>query len=226
MNKRPSKAKTKGALRLKKNPTSYHHGDLRQALIETGLLVIREQGAHALSLREAARKAGVSEAAPYRHFTNKESLLAAIAEEGFKRLHSRLSEAATESQDEPLVQLQSLAWRYVEFALDDTDLFRAMFSSSLVPPHAEKHPTLSQAAIGTFEQVVQVVVACQGSGHIQKAANPKIIATHLWGSIHGMTVLLVDQQMSFLGVTIEQARSIIRAQLDSHLEGLKTFKGS
>jgi len=217
------KPKTSPTDRSKKNASTYHHGDLKQALIETGLTVIREQGAHALSLREAARKAGVSEAAPYRHFANKESLLAAIAEEGFKRLHARLVEAKTGSGDDPLVQLHASSWSYVEFALHETDHFRAMYSSSLVPPHAEKHPELSKAALATFEELVKIVEACQKAGLIEKSVDPKVTSSRLWASIHGLTLLLIDQQMAFLGVQSDQARKIVRDQLNSHLEGLRNF---
>jgi hypothetical protein len=119
-----------------------------------------------------------------------------------------------------------MAWRYAEFALMETDHFRAMYSSSLVPPHAEKHPSLSQAAISTFEEVVKVVETCQQEGFIAKNADAKFTTARFWGSIHGTTILLVDQQMSFLGVTHPQAQTIIKDQLNSHLEGLRTFTGS
>lgn len=212
-------------MNIRKNPTSYHHGDLKQALIETGLLVIREQGAHALSLREAARKAGVSEAAPYRHFSNKESLLAAIAEEGFRRLCECITRGVAQAGTDPLARLQALGLSYADFALQETDHFRAMFSSSLVPPHAEKHPSLSEAALLCFKELVKAVEDCQKAGIIEKEADVQMTSARLWGSIHGMTNLLIDQQLSFLGVTREQAHEVILHHLNSHLEGLRTYPG-
>jgi AcrR family transcriptional regulator len=217
------KAKNKSRDDFKKNTLSYHHGDLKKALVETGLLVIKEQGSNALSLREAARKAGVSEAAPYRHFANKESLLAAIAEEGFKRLRTRLAEGITTASGDPLAQLHAVAWGYTQFAMLETDHFRVMFSSSLVPPHAEKHPSLSEAAISNFNVLVVVVEDCQKTGIISNNANPKTTAAQLWGSIHGMTLLLIDQEMAFLGMNASQAHDIVKNQLNSHLEGLRNF---
>jgi AcrR family transcriptional regulator len=189
-----TKSKPKPVANIKKSPSSYHHGDLKQALIETGLLVIREQGAHALSLREAARKAGVSEAAPYRHFSNKESLLAAIAEEGFRRLKIRMLAGIESAGSEPLAQLHAMSWAYADFALQETDHFQAMFSSSLVPPHAEKHPSLSEMSTSCFTEVVKAVEACQKTGVILKDAHPQATASRLWGSIHGMTILLAGHQ--------------------------------
>jgi AcrR family transcriptional regulator len=223
MTSMPTKPDPKSPEPTKKSGTSYHHGDLRKALIKTGLSVIREQGAHALSLREAARMAGVSEAAPYRHFTNKESLLAAIAEEGFKRLHADLLEATQGFPNNPLARLHALADRYVGFALEETDHFRTMYSSSLVPPHAETHPDLSKAALATFDELVKVVEDCQKTGSISSSVDAKVTSTRLWASIYGMTLLLIDQQMAFLGVTVDQSHAIIRDQLDSHLDGLKDF---
>jgi len=217
------KIKNRTPVSFKKNPSSYHHGDLKKALVETGLLVIKEQGSNALSLREAARKAGVSEAAPYRHFANKESLLAAIAEEGFKRLRARLLEGISAAAGDPLAQLHAVAWGYTQFAMLETDHFRAMFSSSLVPPHAAKHPSLSEAAISNFNELVVVVEDCQKAGIISKSANPKTTASQLWGSIHGMTLLLIDQEMAFLGMNASQAHEIVKNQLSSHLEGLRNY---
>jgi AcrR family transcriptional regulator len=220
------KIKNKIQDHLKKNPSSYHHGDLKKALVETGLLVIKEQGSNALSLREAARKAGVSEAAPYRHFANKESLLAAIAEEGFKRLRARLVEGISAASGDPLAQLHAVAWGYTQFAILETDHFRAMFSSSLVPPHAEKHPALSEAAISNFNELLGVVEACQKEGLISKSAHSKATAARMWASIHGLTLLLIDQELSFLGVNASQAHEIVKDQLNSQLEGLRTFQKS
>ncbi len=216
-----SNPKNKAFSHIKKNPSSYHHGDLKQALIETGLLVIREQGAHALSLREAARKAGVSEAAPYRHFANKECLLAAIAEEGYRRLLKRIVDAVASANKDAIEQLHAGCWSYAEFALTETDHFRAMFSSSLVPPHAEKHPSLSEAALLCFKELTKLVETGQKAGLISKDSNTQMTSAHLWGAIHGMTVLIIDQQTSFLGVGPNEARQIVRTQVDLLIEGMR-----
>jgi AcrR family transcriptional regulator len=203
--------------------SAYHHGDLKQALVETGLGIIRKQGAHALSLRAAARKAGVSEAAPYRHFHNKEALLASIAEEGFNRLHQRMVEAIAAAQGDPLAELHAVTWEYAEFVLQETDHFRTMFSSSLTSSHAAKHPGLRKAALQCFEELVGVVRTCQKSHILARNVDAQATAGRLWGSIHGMSILLVDQYMVFLGATPEQTRAFVRQQVDSHLQGLRTF---
>src|SRR5256885_14536758 len=94
---------------------TYHHGDLRNALIDVALTQIAVEGARALSLREVARAAGVSHTASYRHFPNKESLLAAIAEQGFVMLGDAVGAAVQAHPDDPLAALQASGVAYVEF---------------------------------------------------------------------------------------------------------------
>src|SRR5713101_5210209 len=96
-------------------PKPYHHGDLRYALIQAGLELLSEGGAAALELRKVARRAGVSHAAPYRHFADKQTLVAAINEEGFRRLAERIRSTLREAPDDPFEQLQAIARAYVQF---------------------------------------------------------------------------------------------------------------
>src|SRR6266700_5995996 len=93
----------------RKRPKTYHHGDLRNALIQAGLEMLSESGAAALDLRKVARKAGVSHAAPYRHFADKQALIAAINEEGFHRLAERIQATLHDVPDEPFEQLLGVA---------------------------------------------------------------------------------------------------------------------
>src|SRR5689334_17108440 len=104
----------------------YHHGDLRRALIAAGIDLLAEGGATALDLRKVARRAGVSHAAPYRHFEDKRALLAAIAEEGFVRLAEQIHNAVSAAQ--PDSQLLATASCYINFALSEPALAREMFS--------------------------------------------------------------------------------------------------
>src|SRR5258708_1624307 len=89
----------------RQKPKSYHHGDLRNALIQAGLELLAEGGAEALDLRKVARRAGVSHAAPYRHFADKQALIVAITEEGFHWLAERIQATLREVPDEPFEQL-------------------------------------------------------------------------------------------------------------------------
>src|SRR5438552_2670358 len=89
----------------RQRPKAYHHGDLRNALIQAGLELLAESGAAALDLRKVARKAGVSHAAPYRHFADKQALIAAINTEGYRRLAERIRQGLREVSDDAFAQL-------------------------------------------------------------------------------------------------------------------------
>ena len=109
----------------------YHHGYLRAALLDASLALIRKEGLHGFTLREVARRAGVSHAAPYRHFRNKNDLLAAIAEDGFNRFTAKMREAASKG-DSPLERLQMAGIAYVQFGLDRPEEFEVVCSVTTV----------------------------------------------------------------------------------------------
>ena len=141
---------------LEKRP--YHHGDLRQALVRSALEILSEAGVGSLSLRAAARRARVSAMAPYRHFADKEALLAAVAEYGFRELAARLTAAAATAAD-PREGLAALGVAYVLFACDQPSLFKLMFG-----PMIEKktgHPALDEAANACFNALRQALEAAK-----------------------------------------------------------------
>src|SRR5579885_1357404 len=100
----------------RQKPRAYHHGDLRHTLIQAGVELLAEEGAQELDLRKVARRAGVSHAAPYRHFADKQALIAAVTEEGFRLLAEEIQVALREVSDEPFEQLLGIARAYVHFA--------------------------------------------------------------------------------------------------------------
>src|SRR5258708_29712691 len=112
----------------RQKPKSYHHGDLRNALIQAGLELLAEGGAQELDLRKVARRAGVSHAAPYRHFADKQALIAAINEEGFHWLAERIQATLHEVPDEPFEQLLGVALAYVRFSEAHPLLMLELFS--------------------------------------------------------------------------------------------------
>src|SRR5499427_5454071 len=136
----------------------YHHGDLRHVLLRSALEILSEAGVAGLSLRAAARRARVSAMAPYRHFADKEALLSAVAEYGFRELTTRLATAAATAAD-PRAGLAALGVAYVLFACDRPSLFRLMFG-----PMIEKkagHPALDEAAHACFNALRQAVEAAK-----------------------------------------------------------------
>jgi AcrR family transcriptional regulator len=170
----------------------YHHGDLRNALIRASLDILGESGVPGLSLRAAARRAGVSHAAPRRHFADKEALLAAVAEEGFQRLANRVGDVRRRFPLDARLQLREAGSAYVQCAVTHPALFRVMFGGLI--QDLETYPGLRSAASRAFDCLVQIVRAGQESG-VFVAGSPRDVALVAWSLVHGLATLLVDSQI-------------------------------
>ena len=171
----------------------YHHGDLKNALIEAGIEILASEGVGGLSLRKVAKQAGVSHAAPYAHFTDKQALIAAISTEGFKQLYLQIKAVKETYRTNPEALLIETAWAYVQFALNEPDRFKLMFSSVL-----EKEKDYSdyvEISQNNFRQLVEIVEICQQAEVLQRGASD-LIALRLWGTVHGFTSLLLEGQIS------------------------------
>ncbi|SFL87717.1 TetR/AcrR family transcriptional regulator [Methylorubrum salsuginis] len=160
----------------------YHHGELREALVAAGLAILEEGGDPAsLGLREAARRAGVSAMAPYRHFSDKDALLAAVATVGFERLRADL-EGADRGGGEGRAALIAQGVAYVAFAASNSGLFRLMFKSCAVAP-PEALPKASSEAFGVLAARVATLVP---------AEQARDESLRCWSLVHGMAVLALD----------------------------------
>ncbi|MFO1428670.1 MAG: TetR/AcrR family transcriptional regulator [Candidatus Competibacteraceae bacterium] len=186
---------TRQPLRKGTGKVGYHHGNLRAALVEAGLQLVEETGIEALTLREAARRAGVSQTAPYRHFADKEALLAAVAAAGFKALQQALSEAATGIGDINR-RLPRLGQAYVHFALDHPGLFRLMFGAGI--GDKQPYPLLQQAAQAAYALLEDTMRAYLSGGHDIPAAT-----VAAWSLVHGLASLLLDRQFDSIEMTGE-----------------------
>lgn len=173
--------------------TGYHHGDLKNALIQAGVDILAREGVHGLSLRKVAKKAGVSHTAPYSHFKDKQGLIAAISTEGYNSIRARVERVWQAHQDEPLTLLALTAWEYVQFAIDDPDLFKLTFSG--VVEKEQDYPALVQAAGESFTRLTQIVERCQASG-VLRPGPLDLSALSVWGAIHGLVLLRLDGQVS------------------------------
>jgi AcrR family transcriptional regulator len=171
----------------------YHHGDLKNALIAAGVEILSKEGIEGLSLRKVAQRAGVSHNAPYSHFPDKQSLIAAISTEGFKKLYAELDSAALSHPDDPRRQLQEGAWAYVQFAMKNTDTFKIMFSGVL--EKEKEYPAFVEISRKTFERVLDIVKVCQAAG-ILGPGSPEVMAVSVWGQVHGIISLLLEGQVS------------------------------
>ena len=176
----------------RQKPQAYHHGDLRNALIQAGLELLAEGGAQKLDLRKVARRAGVSHAAPYRHFADKQALIAAINEEGFHWLAERIQSTLREVPDEPFEQLLGVARAYVRFAQEHPWLMREMFSGLTI--ERETFVNLQTASKTVYKLYAEVVRRGQESGKIVDG-DPAALAGVLWSVLHGLAMLIIENQM-------------------------------
>ena len=171
----------------------YHHGDLKNALIKGGVEILGEEGVSGLTLRKVAKRAGVSHSAPYAHFKDRHSLIAAISTEGFRQLYDALDAAVLAHADDPREQLVEAAWAYVQFALNNTDTFKIMFSGVL--EKEKDYPSFIEISGKTFERVVDIVRACQNAG-ILRPGPSELVAVSVWGQVHGIISLALEGQIS------------------------------
>ena len=160
----------------------YHHGNLRQALLEAALRLLEQQGEAGLGLRDLARAVGVSPAAPYRHFDSRAALLEALAVTGFQRFTARMQAVLASAPDDPLA---AMGKTYVVFALQNPNLFRLMFSPQL---KKDARPGLRMAADAAFDTLRQAVGGTALDGRIRALA--------AWAKVHGLAVLLLDGQIA------------------------------
>ena len=176
----------------RQKPKSYHHGDLRNALIQAGLELLAEGGVQELDLRKVARRAGVSHAAPYRHFADKQALIAAINEEGFHFLAERIRSTLREVSDEPVEQLLGVALAYVRFAKENPWLMREMFSGLTI--ERETFESLHTASKSVYRLYAEVIRRGQERGKIVDG-DPTALAGVLWSVLHGLAMLIIENQM-------------------------------
>lgn len=183
--------------------TSYHHGDLARALVASATELVERAGPAALTLREAARLAGVSVAAPYRHFADREALLAAVLAQGFDGLTEH-TENARQAAPNALAGLRAVGLAYVEFAAGNPSIYRLMFG-----PECDKaaHPALMESGLRARGVLVRAVVEAQAAGHVPPGS-PEPMALAGWSICHGLASLHVDGMLEGIlppPVTVHQA---------------------
>jgi AcrR family transcriptional regulator len=188
---------------------TYHHGDLRAALVRTAIELLEESGETELSLRAVARRAGVSPAAPYRHYADREALISAVAAVGYRELAERLA-AAHPSPSTP-EQLASVAIAYVQFALERPALFRIMFGEPCDRDNVER-----VAATAAVSQYVRAIVE-----RTFPQADAEALATAVWALVHGLAFLFLDGKLdaSTPSVVAERIAAAIDALMAATIIG-------
>jgi AcrR family transcriptional regulator len=199
----------------KDEPRGYHHGNLREALIRAALDLIAKKGPAGLTFAEAARHAGVSPAAPYRHFRDREHLLENVALQGFVQLEARLAKAWDHGRPRPLVALDRLGRAYLDFARDEPASYAAMFEAGV----AFTDPELRDASDRAFAVLRRAADTLCGAMPAAGRPPALMVALHIWSMTHGVASLFGrgDAARRALPMT---AAELLEAQVLVYLRGL------
>ena len=165
---------------------SYHHGDLRETLIRAALDLIRQKGIAGFTFADAARLAGVSAAAPYRHFRDRDQLMADIARRGFELFEAALARAWNHGQPDPLRALQNMGAAYLDFARAEASYYSAMFEAG-IPAHGD--PALALAGDRAFGVLLMAAESLTPLLSAQGRPPARMIALHIWALSHGIASL-------------------------------------
>lgn len=164
----------------------YHHGNLRQALIEAARALIGEKGPAGFTFAEAARAAGVSAAAPYRHFRDRDALMADVAAQGFERFEAVLAKAWNEGKPEPMIAFHNLGRAYLHFARTEHAYYSAMFESGLSPDATPELRASGDRAFGVLRGAAETLCA---SLPASKKPPVLMVSLHIWSIAHGVASL-------------------------------------
>lgn len=167
--------------------TQYHHGDLRAHLVETVRLLVEEKGADGFSISEAARRAGVSSAAPYKHFGDRNEIVRAVALGGIERMRAQMDDAAKGATGNPIAPIAALGRCYAAFARREPGVFRLMFG--LTKGHDED-PELQARGDACFDVVKREVRAFMPDGTPEAEIERRSYMLHMF--VHGHAFLEID----------------------------------
>jgi AcrR family transcriptional regulator len=200
----------------------YHHGNLREALIEAAMRLIREKGPAGFTFAEAARAAGVSPAAPYRHFRDRDDLMADVARRGFEAFTAELRAAWDEGRPTPMTALHRLGAAYLDFARTQPAAYAAMFESGLP---AGEHPALRAASDDAFSVLRDACDALVAGFPDGKRPPALMVALHIWSLSHGIASLFARGDGARRPLPMS-AEDLLEAGILVYLDGLRSGSGA
>ena len=195
----------------------YHHGNLREALVQAALALIAEKGPSGFSFAEASRAAGVSPAAPYRHYRDRDALMADVASRGFERFAAALGEAWRGGKPDPIQAFLNMGRAYIAFARAEPALYAAMFESAL--PRGT-YPNLDEAgsrAFAVVREASEAVVATLPSADRPPAL---MMSLHAWSMAHGIAALFARGDSGRRPIPMS-AEDLLEAEMHIYLQGLR-----
>jgi AcrR family transcriptional regulator len=194
---------------------SYHHGDLKNALIQAGIKILAEEGIEGFSLRKVAREAGVTHSAPYAHFADKQAMIAAISTDGYRKVYERINAVVDQFPEDPLRQFIETAWVYVSFGFDEPDHFKITFSGSV--EREREYPALVEMTGKTFDALRQLIIRCQQADLID-GGEPDLAAVTVWGFVHGFVHLIQEGMVSHVVTNRYSKREMLILSLNHILK--------
>jgi AcrR family transcriptional regulator len=203
----------------KATPRGYHHGDLRATLLRVGLELVAERGITGFTLREVARRAGVSHAAPYHHFADRGALVRSIVAESYAALAAALEDAAARGGEDPLERIQAMGEGYVAFALASPDRYRLMFRSELAGDGSEADE-VDRTGAAAFGALVNAVEEAHRAGRLAEDVDVGTMAAACWATVHGVASLLLDGALGIRADQTDRARQLARRLIGITLRGL------
>ena len=195
----------------------YHHGNLRSALVDVARRLIVERGPHGFSLVEAATLAGVSPAAPYRHFANREALLASVALAGYERFADELEGAWNEGQPDSLSAFMRMGEIYLTFAQHERASYIAMFEAGL---SGDEIAGLKEAGNRAFAILTNAAKALGGTTLDGQRIAPQTMGAHIWALSHGMATLFAAPRKGMDTPLEGDVKSIFESGMMIYLKGL------
>jgi AcrR family transcriptional regulator len=195
----------------------YHHGNLKEALLQAALGLIAEKGAAGFTFADAARMAGVSPAAPYRHFRDRDELLSSIAQRGFEQFETALTEAWDDGRPDTVTAFERVGKAYLAFAREEPAFYSAMFESGLPVDVSPALMAASERAFGVIRAAAERLAALAPAGMPRPPA--MMIALHIWSMSHGIASLFArgDAARRKLPMTAED---LLEAEVLIYLRGL------
>ena len=198
--------------RRKKKLDTYHHGNLKESCLKEGVRILKHKGIDQLSLRDIARNLGVSHGAPYRHFPNKEAVMAAIAAEGFKVFQTYTAKA-WEGEGDLGRKFREMGYQYIRFANTHPEHYRLMFSATI--PNRTHYEDLHAAGCGAFETLTKALGTLQEHGFID-VESIEDAAVFVWSTLHGYVALVANLKFDFL-----ENRPLERSTVDHVLTSIE-----